>query len=82
MSTLPQEVQDQIRQRKIPLGRILISHDVMRAVRLAKLFRIEAGTELASQFGVEPGSDVYGRTAWMFCNGKPAIELLEIVNLK
>lgn len=81
MSTLPQVVQDQIRERKIPLGRILISHDVMRAVRLAKLFRIEAGSELASQFDVELGSDVFGRTAWMFCNGKPAIELLEIVNL-
>ena len=81
MSTLPQAVQDQIRERKIPLGRILIRHDVMRAVRLAKLFRIEAGTELAERFGVEPGTDVFGRTAWMYCNGKPAIELLEIVNL-
>ena len=81
MSTLPQVVQDQIRQRKVPLGRILISHDVMRAVRLAKLYRIEAGEELASHFGVEPGTDIFGRTAWMYCNGKPAIELLEIVNL-
>lgn len=81
MSTLPQVVQDQIRERKIPLGRILISHDVMRAVRLAKLYRIEAGDELASHFGAENGSDIFGRTAWMYCNGKPAIELLEIVNL-
>ncbi|WP_238381209.1 hypothetical protein [Mariniblastus fucicola] len=81
MSTLPQVVQDQIRERKIPLGRILISHDVMRAVRLEKLFRIEAGEELASCFGADPGADIFGRTAWMFCNGKPAIELLEIVNL-
>ena len=81
MSTLPQLVQDQIRERKIPLGRILISHDVMRAVRLAKLYRFAAGEELASHFSVDPGSDVFGRTAWMYCNGKPAIELLEIVNL-
>jgi chorismate-pyruvate lyase len=82
MSTLPQVVQDQIRERKIPLGRILISHDVMRAVRLAKLYRFEAGEELASHFGVSAGTNVFGRTAWMYCNGKPAIELLEIVNLK
>ncbi len=81
MSTLPQVVQDQIRERKIPLGRILISHDVMRAVRLAKLYRFQAGEELAIHFGVAPGTDVFGRTAWMYCNGKPAIELLEIVNL-
>ena len=81
MSTLPQVVQDQIRMREIPLGRILISHDVMRAVRLAKLYRIEAGQELASHFNAELGANVFGRTAWMYCNGKPAIELLEIVNL-
>ena len=81
MSTLPQEVQDQIRQRQIPLGRILISHDVMRAVRLAKLYRIEAGDELATHFGADKGADIFGRTAWMYCNGKPAIELLEVVNL-
>jgi len=81
MSTLPQMVQDQIRERKVPLGRILISHDVMRAVRLAKLYRIEAGEELATHFGAAHGTDIFGRTAWMYCNGKPAIELLEIVNL-
>lgn len=81
MSPLPENVQEQIRERKIPLGRILISHDVMRAVRLAKLYRIEAGSELVEHFGVEPGSNIFGRTAWMYCNGKPAIELLEIVNL-
>jgi len=81
MSTLPQIVQDQIRERQIPLGRILISHDVMRAVRLAKLYRIEVGEELANHFGAAPGSDIFGRTAWMYCNGKPAIELLEIVKL-
>ena len=81
MSTLPEEVQQQIRERKIPLGRILISHDVMRAVRLAKLYRIEAGKELAQYFDAEAGTDIFGRTAWMYCNGKPAIELLEIVNL-
>jgi len=81
MSTLPEVVQQQIRQREIPLGRILISHDVMRAVKLDKLYRIEAGEELASHFGCEVGDDIFGRTAWMYCNGKPAIELLEIVNL-
>ena len=81
MTTLPEDVQGKIRERQIPLGRILISHDVMRSVRLAKLYRIEAGSELAEHFGAASGSDIFGRTAWMYCNGKPAIELLEIVKL-
>ena len=81
MSCFPDEVEAKIRERQIPLGRILISHNVMRAVKLAKLYRIESGPELAKHFGVELGATVYGRTAWMYCCGRPAIELLEIVKL-
>jgi chorismate-pyruvate lyase len=81
MSVLPEDVQQKIREKNIPLGRILISHGVMRDVRLAKLYRFDAGTEMARHFGQPVGTPFYGRTAWMFCNGKPAIELLEIVNL-
>ena len=37
------------------------------------------GEDLAAIFGVTPGSVTYGRTALIYCNGKPAVELLEIV---
>ena len=79
MSVLPDEVRLQIREKQIPLGRILISHDVMRAVKLNSLYRITTGSELAGHFGQPEKSICFGRTAWMYCNGKPAIELLEIV---
>lgn len=81
MSTLPDSVQGKIREKSIPLGRILITHGVMRSVKLSNLFRITCGGELAEHFGVSVGSTCYGRTALMYCDGKPAIELLEIVKV-
>lgn len=80
MTMLADEIQQEIRKKETPLGRILIEREVMRDVKLAKLYRIEAGSELADCFGVETGATYYGRTAWIFCNGSPAIELLEIVS--
>lgn len=79
MSVLSGEIQSQIREKKIPLGRILITHDVMRAVRRDCLYRITMGEELASHFASDPGEVCFGRTAWMFLGGKPAMELLEVV---
>lgn len=76
---LAPEVQADIESRQTPLGRVLINHDVLREVRLASLCQIEAGAELASYFSLPTGSTVYGRTALIFCDGAPAIELLEIV---
>lgn len=73
------EVREEILAQQIPLGRILINHDVMREVKLLNLYRIESGSELASEFGFSSKTSCFGRTAIIFCNGAPAIELLEIV---
>ncbi len=68
-----------LEQRK-PLGRVLIEHNVLREIELFDLFRIECGPVLASHLGVQPGSITYGRTALIYCDHDPAIELLEIVS--
>lgn len=62
-----------------PLGRVLIDHDVLRQVELVALWRVECGPVIANHFTVEPGTTTYGRTARIFCDSEPAIELLEIV---
>ena len=75
------EVVSEIRAHETPLGRILINHDVMRRVKLLSLFEIECGNELSRAFGPDKknGDKVYGRTALIYLNESPAIELLEIV---
>lgn len=72
-------VRDEIIAEQIPLGRILIQHNVLRTVELCGLYRVECGEDLANIFGVAPGVATYGRTALIHCNDEPAVELLEIV---
>ena len=71
----------EIKEQKTPLGRILIQHNVLRQVQLATLWKIETGEDLSALFQLPVGSEVYGRTALIFCNGEPAVELLEVVTL-
>jgi chorismate-pyruvate lyase len=72
------EVRQQIESRSIPLGRILINHNVLRDVHLGTLWRIEPGPVLRQHFGLTTSVITYGRTALIECDGQPAIELLEI----
>jgi chorismate-pyruvate lyase len=75
-SCLPESVRNEIEQAGTPLGRILITHDVHRQVRLSALWRATPGPTLAKHLGSDT---VYGRTAIIEVDGEPAIELLEIV---
>jgi len=80
MTVMASEVRKEIESKEMPLGRILIAHNVLREVKLLNLFKIQCGHELASSFGFEAGQVCYGRTALIYCNGIPAIELLEIAS--
>jgi chorismate-pyruvate lyase len=76
---LNDDVRRDIESERIPLGRTLIEHGVLRKVQLVSLWRIAAGADLAQLFPVPAGSQTFGRTALIYCNGEPAVELLEIV---
>lgn len=79
LDVLAPAVQEEIQSQETPLGRILINHNVLREVKLVGLCKIEASQELAEYFKIDPGATVFGRTALIFCDGNPAIELLEVV---
>ncbi len=76
---LDHQVWQQIERQQEPLGRILIEHGVLRKVELCELWKVHAGPSLANLMHVPVGCQTYGRTALIHCDGKPAIELLEIV---
>jgi hypothetical protein len=120
---LSREVREEIESRRVPLGRTLIRHNVLRRVELHRLWRILAGPVLAEHLAlaedsapaavaplqraelahsngeshtnhssrvfatVNPGSErftydtIYGRSAGIIVEGRPAVELLEIVTL-
>jgi len=79
MSYLDEEVRREIESETKPLGRVLIDHNVLREVQFAGLWKVQPGPDLCRMFGLAAPQTVYGRTALIYCNGEPAIELLEIV---
>ena len=76
---LEPDVRKEIESQSTPLGRILIEHNVHREVHLRSLWRVEPGEDLQRLFGQQSPRTTYGRTAMIYCNDEPAIELLEIV---
>lgn len=69
-----------------PLGHVLIRHSRLRRISTHCLLEIEPDEELRRHFGlgacVSPSADrsrVHGRLATIFCDEKPAVELLEVV---
>ena len=76
---LDAEVWKQIESQKIPLGRVLIEHNVLRVVHLCGLWEVHTGPSLASLMHLRIGEQLFGRTALIYCDNLPAIELLEIV---
>ena len=76
---LATDVMVEIERESQPLGRILKDHNVMRKVRLLSLWKIEPGSELCRLFSIPSSLWCYGRTALIYCDGVPAVELLEIV---
>jgi chorismate-pyruvate lyase len=74
------DVRREILSENKPLGRVLIDHNVLREVQLASLYRVTPGPELCRLFGLDQPLATYGRTAFIYCDGYPAVELLEIVS--
>lgn len=79
MAYLDEEVRREIESESKPLGRVLIDHNVLREVQLVALWKVQPGPDLCRMFGLDAPQTVFGRTALIYCNGEPAIELLEIM---
>jgi len=76
---ISQQARRDIESEEIPLGRVLISHNVMRQVELVSLWKVTPGAELRELLNLPSGEVIFGRTALIHVDGEPAVELLEIV---
>jgi len=72
------EVREAIVAEHTPLGKVLIDHNVLRHIDLGAILKIKVGPELAEIFGCDRGAETYGRLATIFCNRRPAVDLLEV----
>jgi chorismate-pyruvate lyase len=73
------DVRAEIESQRTPLGRVLIENNVLRSVKRMELYRVAVAAELAQQFKLDAGTVCFSRTAMIYCDEAPAIELLEIV---
>lgn len=79
LRNLPPAAQQQILQRRLPLGAILLGNEVSRRVEPQSFFRLEAAWPGYTAFVAPAAGPAYGRTATIFCDDKPTIEVLEII---
>lgn len=78
LNYVTKEVRDEILDGNTPLGRVLINHNVLRHIDLGAVLKLTAGPGLAEYLQMESGGVTYGRLATIFCNGQPAVDLLEV----
>jgi chorismate-pyruvate lyase len=71
-------VKAEILAKQLPLGRVLIRHNVLRHIDLGAILQIIPGPALRRHLQLKDASPVYGRMATIFCNGRPAVDLLEV----
>ncbi|MCY2975080.1 MAG: hypothetical protein NTW52_10500 [Planctomycetota bacterium] len=79
LDSLEESPRNAILSESIPLGRVLIEHNVLRNVELVELWKIAVGPRLATHFSCPEGTTTFGRTAMIYFHNQPALELIEIV---
>ena len=73
-------IRDSIIEGITPLGRILIENEVLRRIETVAFLRFPLGNSFGHLFGDDVEEEfTYGRIAIIYCDGEPAVELLELV---
>lgn len=81
LSDLPKEVRAEIEARETPLGRVLIRHGLLRDVELLSLWKIAPSDAVRTHLAAPSGEPVFGRSAQILVDGRPTVQLLEIVKV-
>lgn len=77
---LADDVKAEILARQIPLGAVLIKHNVLRRVKPRYFVRFPEDGPVLGLFGKLPHKGpLYGRLGTIYCDDEPAIEVMEIV---
>jgi chorismate-pyruvate lyase len=72
------EVCDAIVARQTPLGEIFGQHQLMTHVEVKGFVLFPSATPIVECFSSLEG-DAFGRIGLIYCDGKPVVELLEVV---
>jgi chorismate-pyruvate lyase len=73
------KVRDEILAKKLPLGAILIKHNVHRRIKPRYFLRFPENGQVLKLFTGKSSEPAWGRLGTIYCDNEPCIELLEIV---
>lgn len=73
---LPEKARMEVLAERQPMGRILRNNKIETRVQLQSVLYVEENEELSKYLSLPS----YGRLAVIFCNDKPAIHVLEVLN--
>ena len=76
---MSKQVREEILAKQLPLGAILIKHNVHRRVKPRYFLKFPADGQVLRFFSPDHTEPAWGRLGTIFCDDEPAIELLEIV---
>ncbi len=79
LGVCPEAVRNEIVAGQIPLGRILIEHNMLRRIKPLAFLHITLRPEMADWFGVPAAAKTYGRVGVIYTGEQPAVEVLEIL---
>lgn len=76
---MPAEVKQEILGKQMPLGAILVKHDVHRRIKPRYFLKLPEASSIVGLFDVRNVEPLYGRIGTIYCDDEPCIEVLEIV---
>jgi chorismate-pyruvate lyase len=79
LAVCTEQVRSEILEGKIPLGRVLIQHNMLRRIEPAAFLRVSLAATMAEWFGVDEGTTTYGRLGVIYTGDRPVVEVLEIL---
>jgi chorismate-pyruvate lyase len=79
LGVCPESVRKEILEGKIPLGRVLIQHNMLRRIDPVAFLKVSLTPTMAQWFGVDAETTTYGRLGVIYTGDRPAVEVLEIL---
>lgn len=79
LACCPAPLREAVLSARVPLGRILTEHDVLRTLRPGPYYRVAPGNGRLLALPVRVPTDCHARLARIECGGARAVEVLEIV---
>lgn len=76
---MPAEVREEILRKEMPLGAILVKHNVHRRIKPRYFLQLPESSSIVGLFGAHNAEPLYGRIGTIYCDNEPCIEVLEIV---